>query len=83
MCPNSVAISFKAPDGYLFTGDRNPTDKYALYEGRWRDVLAAGKTKTAVTTLFIPLRPLPEIGLSREDMEQPVADLEITTEQSP
>lgn len=81
--PNSVAIRFKAPDGYLFTGDRNPTDKYALYGGRWHDAPATGKTKTAVTTLFVPLRPLPEVGLLRGDMKQPVADLEITTEQFP
>jgi hypothetical protein len=81
--PNNVVMRFQTPSGYLFTGARNPTDKYALYEGRWRDTPATGKTKAAVTTLFIPLRPHPEVGLSHEDMKQPVADLEITTEQLP
>ena len=81
--PNGVAMRFQTPEGFLFTGEREPTDKYSVYEGDWHDALATGNSKTSVTTLFIPLRQYPKVGLLRGDMKQPVTDLEITTEQLP
>ena len=82
--PGNVLFEFETPKGYLYAGDKTPADKqHAVYETIWTRGKAQSKTTISPVTLFLPLVPHAEVAPMLSAGQQPVADLEITTEQAP
>jgi hypothetical protein len=80
----TVMARFQTPKGYLYAGNNPQADsKHPLYETIWHTATVAGKPSTADITLFLPLFPYPGVGMVLNAVQQPVAELEITTEPQP
>jgi hypothetical protein len=81
----NALFKFETPDGYFYAGDKNPADKQnAIYEANWHGAAVKPAPSTTDVTLFLPLTLHAEVGPTlRTSVEQPAADLEITTEQLP
>jgi hypothetical protein len=80
----TVLARFQTPKGYLYAGNNPQADtKHPLYESIWHGATAAGKASIADITLFLPLIPFPGVGMMLNAVQQPVAELEITTDPQP
>jgi len=82
--PGNVLFEFETPKGYLYAGDKNPSDpQYAAYETIWTRGKAQSATSVSPVTLFLPLVQQAAVAPILSAVQQPVADLEITTEATP
>jgi hypothetical protein len=82
--PGNVLLEFQSPKGYLYTGSKTPADKnHGFYEIIWHKAVAPNKPVTSDITLFLPAVPHAEVAPMLNVAQQPVADLEITTEATP
>ena len=80
----NVLFEFETPHGYVYAGEKNPADKqHTVYETIWRGAKAQNTPSTSDITLFLPLVPLAAIAPILKTPQQPVADMEITTEETP
>ena len=79
-----VLFEFETPKGFLYAGDKSPADKQnAVYQTIWTKGKAQSKSTISPVTLFLPLVPHAEVAPMLSAVQQPVADLEITTVQAP
>lgn len=82
--PGNVLFKFETPKGYLYAGEKNPADaEHAAYETIWTRGKAQSATTISPVTLFLPLVAEAMMAPILSAVQQPVADLEITTEQQP
>lgn len=87
----SVLITFKTPDGYLYTGEKESADKDAAYETIWHGTVAPSKPSIHNATLFLTAVPnavvAPILNVAKEAEKKTahpaVADLEISLEAAP
>jgi hypothetical protein len=82
--PGNVLFEFETPKGYLYAGEKNPADaEHAAYETIWTGGKAQSTASISPVTLFLPLVAQAAVAPILSTVEQPVADLEITTEAAP
>jgi hypothetical protein len=82
--PGHVLFQFETPKGYLYAGDKTPADaQNAVYETIWTRGKAQSTASVSPVTLFLPLVPQAALAPMLSAVQQPVADLEITTEAAP
>ena len=82
--PGNVLFEFETPKGYLYAGEKTPADvENAVYETIWTRGKAQSKASISPVTLFLPLVPLAALAPMLSAVQQPVVDLEITTEEAP
>jgi hypothetical protein len=80
--PGNVLLEFETPKGYLYAGPKTAAAKHVDYRTIWRNTSALNKPFADDVTLFLPLvahPAAPRLNVA----QQPVADLEVTTEQVP
>jgi hypothetical protein len=82
--PGNVLFKFQTPKGYLYAGAKNPADKeHAIYETIWTGGKARSTPSISEVSLFLPVVPNAMLAPISNTVQQPVADLEITTEETP
>jgi len=82
--PGNALVEFESPKGFLYAGDKSPADKqHATYETIWQPAKATNKLATSDITLFYPVVPFAAVAPILTAPQQAVADLEITTEETP
>ena len=79
----NVLFEFETPKGYLYAGPKTPADKTADYETIWHKTPVQLKSPVVDVTLFQPLVPRATGAPFLKTPQQAVADLEITTGETP
>jgi hypothetical protein len=82
--PGNVLFEFETAKGFLYAGDKSPSDKqHAKYRAMWQPAQAQNTPASSNITLFLPSVSLAATARILTVPQQPVADLEITTEETP